>query len=484
MVALHDPGVVQERTRFPGRSILFGTAAGRRSASPTTQARKLAMQQSTVPEARHQQPHADAHADVDEARASLAARFEKVRADTESLVAPLSPEDQNLQSMPEASPAKWHRAHTTWFFETFVLERFDADYRGFDPSFVELFNSYYNGVGRQHPRPMRALLSRPDAHEVGRYRASVDQAVKRFVEQSSDGPFAQAAPILELGLHHEQQHQELILTDLKHAFSYNPLAPRLGSGNRAAPVDAAPLRFVHFAGGRTEIGANGSEFCFDNETPRHPVLLPVDFALADRPVNCGEYLQFIEDGGYAEPLLWLSDGWTWVRENGIEAPLYWSHDDDDGWQLMTMAGRRALDPAEPVCHVSFYEAAAFAEWAGYRLPTEAEWETAAADRPVAGHFADRARFHPRAVSSPGENRLAALFGDVWEWTTSAYGPYPGFRPAAGAIGEYNGKFMANQMVLRGGSCATPAGHVRASYRNFFYPPDRWQFSGLRLAKDD
>jgi ergothioneine biosynthesis protein EgtB len=442
------------------------------------------MQQSPVTRSRPEQPPADASKGTGEARETLAARFEQVRAETESLVEPLSPEDQNLQSMPAASPAKWHRAHTTWFFETFVLERFDADYRCFDPSFVELFNSYYNGIGRQHPRPMRSLLSRPDAEQVGRYRRTVDKAVERFVEQASDGAFEQAAPVLELGLHHEQQHQELILTDLKHAFSYNPLAPHLGSGDRAEPVDAAPLAFVSFPAGAVEIGADGSAFCYDNETPRHRTLLPLDYALADRPVNCGEYLQFIEDGGYDEPLLWLSDGWAWVREHGIEAPLYWSRDDDDGWRILTLAGPRALDPAEPVCHVSFYEAAAFAEWAGYRLPTEAEWEAAAADRPVEGRFADSGRFHPGGIASPGGGRLAALFGDVWEWTTSAYGPYPGFRPAAGAVGEYNGKFMANQMVLRGGSCATPAGHVRATYRNFFYPPDRWQFSGLRLAKDD
>ena len=439
------------------------------------------MQQSPLSRPRPAEPAVGAANDPDR-RTSLAARFDAVRADTERLVAPLSPEDQNLQSMPEASPAKWHRAHTTWFFETFLLERFDPDYRAYDPSFVELFNSYYNGVGRQHPRPKRALLSRPGAEEVGRYRATVDGAVHRLIERADEDVLAEAAPVLELGLHHEQQHQELILTDLKHGFSFNPLAPRIGGGNQRGSSQAAPLRFVDYAGGKTLIGADASGFCFDNETPRHPVWLANDYALADRPVTCGEYLQLIEDGGYREPLLWLSDGWTWVVQNGIEAPLYWLGE-DDGWRILTLAGPRELDPAEPICHISFYEAAAFAEWAGFRLPTEAEWENAAAECPVAGHFADRGRFHPRPIEGGPGDTPAGLFGDVWEWTTSSYGPYPGFRPAAGAIGEYNGKFMANHMVLRGGSCATPAGHVRATYRNFFYPPDRWQFSGLRLAKD-
>ncbi len=415
-----------------------------------------------------------------ESRDALRARFDAVREATEALVSPLSPEDQNLQSMPEVSPAKWHRAHTTWFFETFVLERFDPGYRAFDPAFAELFNSYYNGVGRQYPRPERALLSRPGSEEIGRYRESVEHAVHRFIERADSSRFTDAASVIELGLHHEQQHQELILTDLKHAFSYNPLAPRLGSADQAGNHAAEATAFIDFPAGTTGIGADGSAFCFDNETPRHPALLANDFKLANRPVNCGEFLEFIADGGYTEPRLWLSDGWTWVRENDIEAPLYWRREDGE-WRIDTLAGRRAPDLAEPVCHVSFYEAHAFAEWAGCRLPTEFEWERAAAQRSVVGHFADSGRFHPAAPA--GANGLSALFGDVWEWTASPYAPYPGFKPAAGAIGEYNGKFMANQMVLRGGSCATPPGHVRATYRNFFYPPDRWQFSGLRLAKD-
>jgi ergothioneine biosynthesis protein EgtB len=415
-----------------------------------------------------------------ERRNALRERFDAVRASTEGLVAPLSAEDQNLQSMAEASPAKWHRAHTTWFFETFVLERFDPEYSPFDPAFAELFNSYYNGIGRQHPRPSRALLSRPGAEEIGRYRESVEHAVHRFIERADSASFGQAAAIIELGLHHEQQHQELILTDLKHAFSSNPLSPRLGRGDQPGTAAAEPSTFIEFSAGTFEIGADGSDFCFDNETPRHPALLVNDFALASRSVNCGEYAEFIADGGYREPLLWLSDGWSWVRENEIEAPLYWTND-DGRWRIKTLAGPRGIDPAEPVCHVSFYEAHAFAEWAGCRLPTEFEWERAAAGRSVQGHFADRGRFHP--ATPQGEEELKSLFGDVWEWTASSYSPYPGFKPAAGAVGEYNGKFMANQMVLRGGSCVTPPGHVRASYRNFFYPPDRWQFSGLRLAKD-
>ncbi|MGK7297215.1 MAG: ergothioneine biosynthesis protein EgtB [Candidatus Wenzhouxiangella sp. M2_3B_020] len=417
----------------------------------------------------------------EDSRERLAARFDAVRRTTESLVETLSPEDQNLQSMAEASPAKWHRAHTTWFFETFLLERLDPGYQSYDTSFVELFNSYYNAVGRQHPRPYRSLLSRPDADEIGRYREAVDAAVREFITSSDDAKWAEAAPVIELGTHHEQQHQELLLTDIKHAFSFNPLSPSLGTGTETSEHTPSTMRFHECPGGMTSIGAEGTAFCFDNETPRHQAWLPNGFALADRPVNCAEYLEFIEDGGYADPMLWLSDGWAWVQDGSIEAPLYWERRDDE-WAIRTLAGTRRLDPAEPVCHVSFYEACAFAEWSGCRLPTEIEWEHAAAELAVTGHFADRGRFHP-AAPGPAANGFSALFGDVWEWTTSAYGPYPGFEPAAGAIGEYNGKFMANQMVLRGGSCATPVDHVRATYRNFFYPPDRWQFSGIRLARD-
>ncbi|MGM0657712.1 MAG: ergothioneine biosynthesis protein EgtB [Pseudomonadota bacterium] len=412
----------------------------------------------------------------------LSRRLDKVRSATEALVETLAPEDQNLQSMPEVSPAKWHRAHTTWFFETFVLAPHARGYECYNPAFAELFNSYYNGVGRQHPRPRRALLSRPDADEIGRYRRHVDRALEKLLARCSTAVSERIAPLIELGINHEQQHQELMLTDLKHAFSFNPLAPRLGRGRQRSGASPRPARFIGHEGGMVEIGATGAGFCFDNETPRHKIWLPCDFELADRPVNCGEYLEFIADGGYSEPLLWLSDGWAWVRENGIEAPLYWSRS-DAGWQILTLDGPRAIDPAETVCHLSFYEAQAFAEWSGARLPNEAEWESVAAREPVRGNFADAGRYHPEPPKHCDEEGPAALFGDVWEWTSSAYAPYPGFKSAEGAIGEYNGKFMANQMVLRGGSCATPPGHVRPSYRNFFYPPDRWQFSGVRLARD-
>lgn len=418
----------------------------------------------------------------DALRVRLGERLQRVRSATEALVEPLRAEDQNLQSMPEVSPAKWHRAHTTWFFETFILAPEQPGYRAFHPAFEELFNSYYNAVGRQHPRPRRALLSRPDVEEVGRYREHVDSAMQALIADCDEDCLARIAPLLELGVNHEQQHQELLLTDLKHAFSFNPLAPRLGSGMETSGSAARPARFIEYEGGMVDIGADGRGFCFDNETPRHQVWLPGAFALADRPVSCGDFLEFIADGGYRKPLLWLSDGWAWVQENGIEAPMYWTRRDGD-WRILTLAGPREIDPAEIMCHLSFYEAHAFAEWSSARLPTEAEWESVAARQPSRGNFAESGRFHPTAPGRSDGKNPVAMFGDVWEWTASAYGPYPGFKPAAGAIGEYNGKFMANQTVLRGGSCATPDGHVRPSYRNFFYPADRWQFSGARLARD-
>jgi ergothioneine biosynthesis protein EgtB len=418
-----------------------------------------------------------------ESLATLPSRLMATRQATEALVAGLTPEDQNLQSMPEASPAKWHRAHTSWFFETFVLAEHLPGYRVFHPAFAELFNSYYNGVGRQHPRPRRALLSRPTADTVTEYRAHVDTALETLLGNADADGLARLAPLLELGLAHEQQHQELILTDLKHAFSFNPLAPALGTAPAPGDGDMPAVGWIGHDGGIIEIGAEGSAFCFDNETPRHRMLIDRSFEMADRTVSCGEYLEFIDDGGYREPLLWLADGWSWLQREAIDAPLYWQRDQktgDAGWSMFTLSGRRALDRCQPVCHLSFYEAAAFAAWAGVRLPTEFEWEAVAAGHERDGQFADSGCFHPQPIhrdAGPG------LYGGVWEWTASSYAPYPGFRPAGGAIGEYNGKFMANQMVLRGGSCASPVDHVRASYRNFFYPPDRWQFSGLRLARD-
>ncbi len=407
--------------------------------------------------------------------------FVAVRRDTEILAANLSAEDQNLQSMPEASPVKWHRAHTSWFFETFILGPEQSEYQPFDPSFAYLFNSYYNGIGKQFPRPQRGLISRPDCQRIAAYREHVDQAMLEFLGSLDASQARTLAPLVALGLNHEQQHQELIITDLKHAFSHNPGYPAWTAPAKLNS-SSSRLEWVEIKGGLTRIGNDEQRFCFDNETPRHPTYVP-DFLLACRPVNCGEYLEFIEDEGYRRPELWLADGWDWIRREGIQAPLYWIDEGEGRWQsLYTLGGIRELDPAEPVCHISFHEAFAYAQWAGARLPTEAEWESAAVQQTTGmGHFADRGRFHPEAVAD--SRSPVQMFGDIWEWTASSYAPYPGFTAARGAVGEYNGKFMANQMVLRGGSCATPAGHCRATYRNFFYPVDRWQFSGMRLAKD-
>ena len=412
-------------------------------------------------------------------------RFEVVRRESEALTANLTPEDQSIQSMPDVSPTKWHLAHTTWFFETFILTRFDPYYRVFDPGFAYLFNSYYEAAGPRHPRPERGLLSRPAVDVVAAYRDHVGAAMARFAEEAPEDTWCEAAPLIELGVHHEQQHQELILMDIKHVFSINPLLPAYHAPRLHVRGQAPMLGGVDFPGGLVEIGHRGSAFSFDNETPRHKVWLE-PFRLATRPVSCGEYLGFIEDGGYQKPELWLSDGWATVCQQGWVAPLYWHHQDGE-WSVFTLSGRCRLNPFEPICHVSFYEADAFTKWAGKRLPTEAEWEIAAAGVPVDGNFADRRHFHPRGgcATTPNGNEpvLCQMFGDVWEWTASPYLPYPRFRAAAGAVGEYNGKFMCNQMVLRGGAAVTPAGHVRATYRNFFPPSARWAFAGLRLAED-
>ena len=414
----------------------------------------------------------------DRGNLTRAGRYRQVREASHLIVAPLSAEDCVVQSMPDASPAKWHLAHTSWFFEQFLLRAHQPGYRVYDVRFEYLFNSYYDNVGPRHARPERGLLTRPDLAEVMRYRAHVDEHVQCLLDDVST-PTA----ILDLGLNHEQQHQELMLTDIKHVLSRNPLEPAYRrdcpDGRRGSSL-VPPLEWRSFDGGLREIGAlaeNG--FCFDNETPRHHVWLDA-FELAKRPVTNDEYRQFVRDGGYDEPRIWLSDGWATAQGEGWRRPLYWSEGLDTEF---TLRGRRELDPAAPVCHVSYYEADAFARWAGARLPTEAEWELAAQDRPASGHFADADALHPRPNLEGDSDAPAQLFGDVWEWTASPYSAYPGFRPAAGALGEYNGKFMCNQLVLRGGSCATPAGHVRASYRNFFHPHARWQFSGLRLARD-
>ena len=400
-------------------------------------------------------------------------QFEAVRAQTERLVAPLENEDFGLQAMADASPPKWHLAHTTWFFETFVLIPFDTGYEVFNPHFEHLFNSYYNGVGTPFPRHQRGQLSRPTVAEVFAYRRCVDEAMTRLLAGTGDKDVARR---VELGLHHEQQHQELLLTDLKYNFSCNPIAPAYRRDLHTTDDNAGgePGQ-LEFEGGMVEIGARDG-FAFDNETPRHKVHLH-PFALADRLVTNGEFADFIEDGGYENHEHWLSDGWATVREAGWQAPIYWRRQ-EDGWTEFTLAGERPLDRAAPVVHVSGYEADAFARWSGARLPSEAEWEHAAADEPVHGNFVETDALHPQPARGSRQ-----MFGDVWEWTSSAYGPYPGYRPLEGTLGEYNGKFMANQLVLRGGSCATPEGHMRASYRNFLYPPDRWQFSGIRLAYD-
>jgi ergothioneine biosynthesis protein EgtB len=421
-------------------------------------------------------------AELAERRAVFAERYAAVRRLTEALAAPLSPEDQTLQSMPDASPTKWHRAHTTWFFETFVLQPHAATYRPFHPAYGYLFNSYYETVGPRHPRPARGLLSRPSKAEIAAYRVHVDAAMERLIATAPEPLLHEFLPLLELGLNHEEQHQELILMDIKHALSLNPLQPAYAAPRPAERRAAPAVSFVAVAGGLCEIGHAGTDFAFDNEAPRHKVFV-APFRLASRLVSCEEYAGFIADGGYRRPELWLSEGWATVQRDAWTAPLYWQFE-DGAWSLFTLHGRRSLDGAEPVCHVSYFEADAFARWAGRRLPTEAEWEVAAARAGVtlAGNLLDRGIYHPVAAHAE-DGPLAQMIGVVWEWTQSPYMAYPGFRPSAGAVGEYNGKFMVNQMVLRGGAAVTPAGHVRISYRNFFPAAARWAFGGIRLAED-
>ena len=415
----------------------------------------------------------------------VAQRFGAVRSRTLALARPLSEEDCCAQSMPDASPVKWHLAHTTWFFETFILEQHEPGFRPFDPAFRVLFNSYYNGVGDKHPRAQRGMLTRPALSTVIAYRRNVDERMQVLLHHP--GEAAAVQELVELGLQHEHQHQELILTDVKHLLSLNPLKPayversegtmprRVGN---ASPAEAAlEPAWIAFEGGVVSIGS-ADGFCFDNELPRHEILLR-PYLLGSRLVTNQEFLAFIDSGAYAEPSLWLSEGWDWIRANGIVHPAYWMERDGVRGEF-SLSGMRGLNPTEPVSHVSYFEADAFARWSGARLPTEAEWEHAAAGCAIQGHFAEARDFHPRPSSQAG---LDQMYGDVWEWTASSYAPYPGYRPAAGTIGEYNGKFMVNQYVLRGGSCATPQDHIRASYRNFFPANARWQFSGIRLARD-
>jgi ergothioneine biosynthesis protein EgtB len=417
---------------------------------------------------------------------ALAEQYRQVRNATLALCATLSAEDYVVQSMPDASPAKWHLAHTSWFFEEFVLQQACAQYAFHDRNYRFLFNSYYNAVGPMHTRANRGLLSRPSVAEVFAYRQHVDE---RMLELLAQGLTEESARVLTLGLHHEQQHQELLLTDIKHLFACNPLLPAF-THHTPQPARAAPaLAFRGFGGGLVDIGHPGPGFTFDNELPRHRVFLQ-PFELANRPATNAEYLEFVRAGGYGNAALWLSDGWATVQREQWTRPIYWAESLDAEFTLD--GGLRELDPHAPVCHLSCYEADAFARWSGARLPTEFEWEVAtaaAADGPATGNFVESRHWHPVAAAyptptiHPDGTPLLQMFGDVWEWTQSAYAPYPGYRPAAGALGEYNGKFMVNQLVLRGGSCATPRSHIRPTYRNFFNPAARWQFSGVRLARD-
>ena len=411
-------------------------------------------------------------------RAALAQRYRRVRRQTEQLCAPLAAEDYVIQPMPDASPAKWHLAHTSWFFETFILKPQLRDYADQHPAYAFLYNSYYVQAGARHDRNQRGMLSRPTVAETYEYRRHVDGEIERLLAGASRAELAVIAPLLELGLNHEQQHQELIVTDLKYLLAMNPLLPAYHS--TSAPlvsVAQSPLQWIRFNGGIAQVGTTPEQgFCFDNETPAHDVLLP-DYELASRTVTNAEYQQFIDDGGYRRAELWLSDGFALCQQNEWQAPLYWFEDGT----AFTLQGRANLEGSAPVTHISYYEADAYARWAGARLPTEFEWEHAARDLPISGNFSEDATLSPQ--SSTAASGLADMFGNVWEWTQSHYSPYPGYRIAAGALGEYNGKFMANQFVLRGGSCATPMDHIRATYRNFFHADKRWQFSGLRLARD-
>jgi ergothioneine biosynthesis protein EgtB len=419
---------------------------------------------------------------------SLAEQYREVRAATVALCATLTPEDYVVQSMPDASPAKWHLAHTTWFFEEFVLQHASVTaagtpYEFHDSSFRYLFNSYYNAVGPMHTRSSRGLLSRPTVKEVLAYRERVDERMLALLEK---GPSAESRRVLTLGLNHEQQHQELLLTDIKHLFSCNPLLPAFIQQPAATSRPVPALSYKGFAGGLHDIGHADHGFAFDNESPRHKVFL-VPFELANRPATNAEYLEFIRDGGYRNAALWLSDGWATVKSEQWNRPIYWS--DSLAQEFTLNGGLRELDPNTPVCHLSCYEADAFARWAGARLPTEFEWEIASAQAQEPGNFVESRQWHPVPAAYPSPTGrtnglpMLQMFGDVWEWTQSAYSAYPGYKTAAGALGEYNGKFMVNQLVLRGGSCATPRSHIRPTYRNFFNPAARWQFSGVRLARD-
>jgi len=433
--------------------------------------------------------------------ARLLSRFHEVRDFTTKLSANLVPEDCVVQSMPDVSPTKWHLAHTTWFFETFILKKWIPGYESENSQYAYLFNSYYNAAGNMHRRDLRGLISRPTVEETHRYRSSIDEHIDNLLSRADEKLFDEIEPIVVLGIHHEQQHQELLVTDIKHVFAQNPLHPVFRERKiDIVPAKPSPLRFVEFDETTIEIGHDGHGFSYDNEGPRHRALV-LPFSLATRPITNAEYIAFIDDNGYARSEFWLSLGWTTVNEpasGGWQAPLYWEKHDGVWWNF-TLSGFRPIDDSEPVTHISYFEADAFANWSGSRLPTEFEWEHAAANLSMDGNFVESERFHPapargRAGSNAdgdgppsgraGEiSELQQMFGDVWEWTRSAYSPYPRYRAAPGALGEYNGKFMCNQYVLRGGSCATSRAHIRRTYRNFFQPEKRWQFNGIRLARD-
>jgi len=405
-----------------------------------------------------------------------------VRAFTEALCAPLATEDYVIQSMPDCSPTKWHLAHVSWFFETFLLKPSAPDYQSPNPEYAYLFNSYYNAIGDKYPRPRRGMISRPTVEDVYRYRAHVDEHTLDLLECAEASEFDRLEPVVTLGINHEQQHQELIVTDLKHMLSHNPLHPVYVERTASTRVDVPPLKWVDFDEGVYWVGHAGDGFAFDNEGPRHRAFLDA-FRIASRPATNADYLEFMRAGGYSQPEHWLSMGCATVQQEGWQAPLYWEQRDGE-WYQFTLSGFRPVDLAEPVTHISYFEADAFARWAGGRLPTEAEWEVASEQASLNGaaNFVESGRFHPGPLTTNG-SPLSQMFGDVWEWTQSSYSGYPGFRVAPGALGEYNGKFMCNQYVLRGGSCATPRSHIRATYRNFFPPDARWQFSGVRLASD-
>ena len=411
-----------------------------------------------------------------ESLVALRRRYRSVRRFSDKLRTPLTAEDCVIQSMPDVSPTRWHLAHTTWFFETFVLSRAVRGYRSHHPAFEYLFNSYYNSVGDQFPRERRGLLSRPGLGEVLDYRQFVDKEMERVFDEL--GPADPLLPVIELGLQHEQQHQELILTDIKHVLSCNPLLPAYRPRPSRVGEGSSPMRWLSYQGGLEEIGFTGEEFAFDCETPRHTTYVP-PFQLASRLVTNGEFLEFMAAGGYARPEYWLSLGWNRRKSERWESPLYWYHR-DGAWHEFTLNGLEPLDLDAPVCHISYFEADAYARWAETSLPTEAQWEIAAREFPLTGNFVENDHFHP--LAAPVGHGASQFYGDAWEWTSSPYTPYPGYVPAAGALGEYNGKFMCNQYVLRGGSCATSQTHIRPTYRNFFPPEARWQFTGIRLAK--